>query len=87
MTTAEKNEAETIYKWIIEKVSNVYESNQKIKVGDLLDWVNSRCKSSGYKEYGNMRYPVIKACWKRANSSQREALEESLLNKDGKPLL
>ena len=75
-----------IYAQIRIYVFNLYTTNIKIKIGDLLTWVNNHCSHLMTQPYGNLR-SVIGAAWRRGTDEEREALEWCLLNKNGQQLL
>ena len=75
-----------IYAQIRIYVFNLYTTNIKIKIGDLLTWVNNHCSHLMTQPYGNLR-SVIGAALRRGTDQEREALEWCLLNKNGQQLL
>lgn len=75
-----------IYAQIRVYVLNLYNTGIKIKIGDLLIWVNNYCTHLMTQPYGNLR-SVIGAAWRRGTDEEQDALEWCLLNKYGEQLL
>ena len=77
---------EAIYAQIRTYVLNLYNLSIKIKIEDLLIWVNNHCTHLMTHPYGNLR-SVIGAAWRRGTYEEQDALEWCLLNKNGRQLL
>ena len=75
-----------IYSRVREFLIKVYERRETISIGDLMDWVNKYCADLLERPYLSFR-SVPGACWRRGNDYEREALEYTLTDKNGNPLL
>ena len=77
---------EAVYARMRAYVLCLYNMGIKIKIGDLLTWVNTHCRPLIPRPYGNLR-SVIGAPWRRGTYEEQDALEWCLLNKVGDQLL
>lgn len=77
---------EVVYAYMRAYVLSLYKNSTKIKVGDLLIWVNTHCLHLMNPPYGNLR-SVIGAAYRRWSYEEQDALEWCLLNKKGQQLL
>lgn len=75
-----------IYARIRALVLKIYESGKTICIKDMMDWVNKYCADLLERPYLSFR-SVPGACWRRGNDYEREALEYTLTDKNGKFLL
>ena len=75
-----------IYSRVREFLIKIYEDGKTISIGDLMDWVNNYCADLLERPYLSFR-SVPGACWRRGNVYEREALEYTLTDKNGNPLL
>lgn len=80
----EQNLYEEAYRIIIEKAKELYAADIKMSCEDLRQYLNSELPADF--QYGNLRR-VFRAAWDRADDESKEALENSFVDKDGKPLL
>lgn len=74
---------EKAYRFIINTAVSLYNKNKKLRDDQLLAIVNEHFPNN---TYGNLR-SVYHACWIRASDEEKEALEMSFTDKNGKPLL
>ena len=72
---------EEAYQIVIEKAKELYSTNQKMTYEQLMNYLNSKLPSDF--QYDGLR-SVFKAAW---NRTDKEALENSFLDKNGNPLL
>lgn len=77
---------EAIYSQIRVYILAQYNLGNKIKIGELLTWVNNHCTHLMTHPYGNLR-SVIGAAWRRGTYEEQDALEWCILNKNCEQLL
>ena len=65
---------ELIYSYIRHYILQLYNGGIKIKIGDLLIWLNNHYSHLMTHPYGNLR-SVIRAAWKRGTYEEQDALE------------
>ena len=75
-----------IYARIRALAVKIYERGESMPISHLMKWVNENCADLLERPYLSFR-SVPGACWRRGNDYEREALEYTLTDKNGKFLL
>lgn len=81
-----ENTKNSIYKWIEDLLVKLYESGKQIQTSKLMEMVNQRFINDLDHPYASLR-GVPQAVWRRCGDNEKEAIENTLLNCKGQPLL
>ena len=75
-----------IYTKLTEHIVRLFEEGKTTKISAAMQWVNENCADLLERPYLSFR-SVPGDCWRRGNDYEREALEYTLTDKNGNPLL